>query len=225
MLINKYYDSNLTFTQKATEQEVLLGKDLSGKHIRNLCTGFLVNAIYANTVESSEDFARGKEKSITIAAQVIAKHGREIKEQLKQNDELQNSGHEESQDQLNTSEDIKKISGGTVAKVIKKIAEIMTSMSPEEQNSATENFSAAFEVLETYFDKTDQTMQHLALEPVAVANIKNILEGAEGEKIFDRLIDKHLSHSQQTAVKEISSEELEKYEKSVQQQNQTQNFR
>lgn len=221
---NKYYDptSIPTFAQKATKQEVLSGEDLSDKHIKNLCTGFLVNAIYANTVESSKDFEQGREESITIAAQVITRQGREIKEQLDQNDkaelEAPSSDPEPSQDRPNTSADIKKISGGTMAKIIKKIAEIMASMSPEEQNSASENFSAVFEVLERCFDKTAQTMQNLASEPVVVANIKNMLEGTAGEAIFDKLIEDHLTPSQQAAITEISREDLDAYRSSAQQQ-------
>jgi len=83
--INKYYNPNLNFVQKATEKEVLNGKNLSEKHIENLCNGFLTNAIYANIVEGGKTFEQGREESFEIAAQVVLKHGRAIKNQLDAN--------------------------------------------------------------------------------------------------------------------------------------------
>lgn len=222
--VNKYYEGSLSFTQKATEQEVLQGKDLSGKHIENLCSGFLTNAIYANVVEGGKDFEQAKEKSLKMAAQVVVKHGKEIEEQLNKNDEagleVSQSGN---QDLPNSSADVEKISGGTVAKVIEKISEIIAAMSPEERNSAAQNFSALFAVLGKSFDKIDQTMEALASEPVVVANIKDILEGTEGGKVFDKLIETHLDENQKAEVNKVSEEDLETYrkEKAQQQKNQS----
>lgn len=230
MAVNKYYNDGLSFSQKTTEQDVLQGKNLSGKHIENLCSGFLPNAIYANIIEGSKNFEQGREESFKIAAQVIIKQGEKIKEQLNKNDqaELKVQNNLEvspsNQEQPNTSKDINKISGGTVAKIIAKISEIIAAMPPEEQNSAAKNFSAMFAVLGVSFeDKIGQTMQTLAPEPVVVANIKNTLEGTEGGKVFDKLIKTHLDDNQQAAVSKVSKEDLETYreEKTQQKKNQT----
>lgn len=230
MAVNKYYNYGLSFSQKTTEQDVLQGKNLSGKHIENLCSGFLPNAIYANIIEGSKNFEQGREESFKIAAQVIIKQGEKIKEQLNKNDqaELKVQNNLEvspsNQEQPNTSKDINKISGGTVAKIIAKISEIIAAMPPEEQNSAAKNFSAMFAVLGVSFeDKIGQTMQTLAPEPVVVANIKNTLEGTEGGKVFDKLIKTHLDDNQQAAVSKVSKEDLETYreEKTQQKKNQT----
>lgn len=232
--VNKYYNDSLSFAQKTTEQDVLNGKNLSGKHVENLCSAFLTNAIYANIVEGNKDFEKGREESFRIAAQVVIKHGEEIKKQLNKNDEAKlglevspSSDHKQvpsNQDQPNTSEDISKISGGTVAKIIEKIAEITASIPPEEQNSAAKNFSALFSVLGESFDnKIDQTMQTLAPNPVVVASIKNTLEGTEGGKVFDKLIETHLDDNQQAEVNKVSKEDLGTYrkEKTQQQKNQS----
>ncbi len=236
--VNKYYNyDSLSFAQKATEQDVLQGKSLSDKHIENLCSGYLTNAIYANIVEGNKNYEQAREESAKIAGKVVIKHGEEIKEQLSKNDraglEAQNLGtspssdHKQApsnQDQPNTSEDITKISGGSMAKIITKIAEIIASLPPQEQDSAAQNFSAMFSVLGISFDtKIDQTMQTLAPNPVVVASIKNTLEGTEGGKVFDKLIETHLDDNQKEAVDKVSKEDLEAYkeEKTQQQKKQT----
>ncbi len=226
MSVNKYYNPEkaFTFAQKTTEEDVVHGKELSDKDIENLCSGFFVNLIYASVVEGHKDFEQGREKALNIAAKVIVKHGRKIKDQLDQNDEesIDSERSIGDQNQPNTSKDVRKISGGTVAKTIKKIAEMISSMSKEEQSSAADNFSAVFEVLDKSFDKLNQTMKQLALEPAVVANIKNILEGTKGQDIFDNLIEKHLSPAEQSAIKNVSAEELNTYKKIIvrQQENQ-----
>jgi len=220
--VNKYYNSDLTFAQKATEQEVVNGKNLSAKHIKNLCSAFLTNAIYANVVEGDNDFEKGREKSFQIAGEIVLRHGKEIKAQLEENDknaEQKNSGLEtennaevDFESQPNTSEDIKKISSGTMAKIITKITEIMASMSPEERKFAAGNFGALFEVLDISFDKLEKSIQ--ALEPNVVADIKDTL----GEETFSQLIAKHQSPDQTEAVGKISQKDLEGHRKKMAQQ-------
>ena len=56
--VNKYYNGSLNFAQKTTEQDVVNGRNLGGKHIENLCSGFLTNAIYANIIEIGSDVDR-----------------------------------------------------------------------------------------------------------------------------------------------------------------------
>ncbi|MBP7710663.1 MAG: hypothetical protein KA100_06315 [Rickettsiales bacterium] len=229
--VNKFYDPAthvFTFAQRATKGAVLQGEKLSDDNVRDLCTGFLTNAIYADVVEGDKNFAQGKEKALEVAAQVVVKHGEKVKDQLTQNDrKLEASSDSEvpssSQGQLNSSEDIKKISGGTMAKIITKIAEIMASMSPEERVALVGNFSALFAVLATSFDKIPENLQKLAQEPVVIANIKNVLEGTEGKIIFDELLSKHLTSDQKQAVSDVSKEDLKTYKAEISQQRANQN--
>ncbi len=220
--VNKYYNSDLNFTQKVTEQEILNGKNLSKKHIETLCNGFLTNAIYANVVEGGKTFEQGREESFEIAAQVVLEHGRAIKNQLDENDKkaaqknsaLDKENNAEAQqssdqNQPNTSDDIQKISGGTMTQIITKITEVMASMSPQERDSAAANFSAVFEALGSSFDKIKQTIQGLAGEPTVVADIKNTLKETEGGKIFDKLLDEHLNTDQVKVIEQVSKKDLD----------------
>jgi hypothetical protein len=224
--MQKYHNyGELNFAQRSTKRQVLNRENLSSGQIKNLCAGFLTNAIYSDVVEDSEDFERGREQSFEIAANVVLKHGEEIEEQLKKNDEavarsefdleeLKDASHEQAvsnHDQPNTSKDVKKISGGTMAKIISKIAEIMASMSPEECSAAANNFSALFVVLGVSFDKIGQSMQSLAETPIVVANIKDVLVDTKGGQVFEKLIETHLSPSQQMEVAKVSKEDLAVY--------------
>lgn len=227
--VNKYYNDSLSFAQKTTEQDVVNGKNLSGKHIENLCSGYLTNAIYANVVEGSKTFEQGREEAFKIAAKVVIKHGEEVEKQLNKNDkavEVKNNleTSPNNQDQPNTSEDVGKISGGSMAKIIETINAIIAALPPTEQQSAAQNFSALFSVLGVSFDaKIDQTMQTLAPKPVVVASIKTTLEGTEGGKVFDKLIETHLDDDQKKAVNKVSKEDLEIFKKEMTQQQKNQN--
>lgn len=214
----KYHNyEKLNFSQKATEEKVLNGKPLSEENIKDLCTGFLLNIIYA--IMTGED-KEGREKSLEIAAKIIVENGEKIAEQLKKNDEdaslnsTQNSNNQESQsnqNQPNTSEDIKKISGGTMAHVINKISELMASMSPEERRSFAANVSAFFSVLGKSFDKMDQTMQNLAENPIVIANLKNCLEETDGKEILEKLTKEYSNPDQQDKISKVSEKDLKNY--------------
>ncbi len=221
--VNKFYDYNnpLSFSCEQTAQKVIQGKDLKRTQIENLCADFFTNRIYATVIEDGKT----KDEALKIAAQVVVKHGEEIKEQLKKNDEavaLEGGDKEQSfsgQSQPNTSEDIKKISGGTMAQIITKIAEIMASMSPQQRASMAQNLSALFEVLGVSFDKMSESMQKLAEEPILISIVKDILTGTSGEEIFGELIKEHLNSGQKEKVDQVSKEDLKEFgEKVIQQQ-------
>ncbi len=229
--MNKYHnydEKDLTVAQKVTQQEILRCNELSAKEIEQSCTGFLTNVIYSNVVSSSNNLEQGREKSFEIAANAVLKNGEKIEEQLRKNDAAslnatssQNADQNQSQtnqNQPNTSEDVKKISGGTMAKIISKIAEIMAAMSPEEQKASTANFAALFVVLERSFDKVNQTMSELAKSPVVVASIKDSLEGTRGQEVLEKLITTHLKPEEQKAVNQITEKDLKEYKQEMSEQ-------
>lgn len=219
--VNKFYnpDLDLSFSEKETMRNVVDGKDLKSSQIEGLCAKFFTNRIYATIIEAGQT----KDKAMEVAAQVVVNHGEEIQEQLKKNDNLvlENVDEERSlsnQNQPNTSKDIKKISGGTMAQIITKIAEIMATMSPEQRASMSQNISALFEVLGSSFDKMATTMQELAKEPIVIASLKDNLAGKSGEKVFGELIEDHLNSAQKEKVDKVSKADLKEYEKEIIQQ-------
>ncbi len=219
--VNKFYnpDLDLSFSEKETMRNVVDGKDLKSSQIEGLCAKFFTNRIYATIIEAGQT----KDKAMEVAAQVVVNHGEEIQEQLKKNDNLglENVDEEQSlsnQNQPNTSKDIKKISGGTMAQIITKIAEIMSTMSPEQRASMSQNISALFEVLGSSFDKMATTMQELAKEPIVIASLKDNLAGKSGEKVFGELIEDYLNSAQKEKVDKVSKADLKEYEKEIIQQ-------
>lgn len=219
--VNKFYnpDLDLSFSEKETMRNVVDGKDLKSSQIEGLCAKFFTNRIYATIIEAGQT----KDKALEVAAQVVVNHGEEIQEQLKKNDNLglENVDEEQSlsnQNQPNTSKDIKKISGGTMAQIITKIAEIMSTMSPEQRASMSQNISALFEVLGSSFDKMATTMQELAKEPIVIASLKDNLAGKSGEKVFGELIEDYLNSAQKEKVDKVSKADLKEYEKEIIQQ-------
>ena len=224
--LHKYYPESVSgFAKNATKNAVLNDKNLTDAHIENLCDNFLTNRIYADVVEGAQTFEQGREKSFEIAAQVVVNHGEKIKAQLDENDKVADDRTPSSSietSQPNTSEDIKKISGGTMAHIIKKVAEILATMSPEEQSSVAQNISALFAVVGKSFDKTATMMQELVKTPVVVASLKNVLKGTEGEEVFSSLTAGHLNPAKQKAVNKVSQEDLKNFAKEIaQRQNQT----
>jgi len=139
---------------------------------------------------------------------------------MKNNSMTQSANQDQSQ--LNTSADVGKISGGTMAEIIEKISEIMASIPQQQQDSAADNFSALFEVVGKSFDKVKDTMQKLAQEPLVVAAIKDDLKETEGGKIFDKLISEHLNNNQKAAVNQVSEEDLKKHREEIRQDRQNQ---
>ncbi len=225
--INKYYPKKaLSFAQGETIKSVLDGKKLNKQEIAGLCSDFLTNRIYATIVENCEIFTEGKDEAFEVAAKVIIYHGAEIKEQLDKNDKFSEAALEVEggnlkipQTKPNTSKDVKKISGGSMAKIIAKITEMMAAMSPEEQAKFVGNVSAFFSVLNLSFDKIPQSMQDLAQKPVVIASIKDVLKGSEGGQIFDSFVELHLSDAQKKEVKNVSPQDLEEYKESAREQN------
>lgn len=224
--VNKYYNYNLNFAQKTTEQAVLQNKDLNDKHIEKLCSGYLPNAIYANNIENKKNFEQGREESLKVAAQIIIKNGEQIKEQLDQNAKFlaetknnpasQNTDNNHSpsnQDQPNTSEDINKISGGTMAQIITEVAKILASMSPEEQKLMSGNITAFFSVLEKSFNKMEAAMQILSTTPAVVNIIKDALKETEGENIINKLIESYFSDNQKEALSSMLPESMIDFQK------------
>lgn len=231
--VNNYHEGSLSFVQQITEQDVLKGKRLSAEQVGNLCSDSLTSAIYANAVAGSANFKKAKDKACEIAAQVVVKQGKEIEKQLQENDraaqlgaqntpEISQGGNQEqvttSQNQPNTSEDVGRISGGTMAQIIAKISEIMAAMNPEERKEAAENVSALFSVLDNSFEKMPETMSVLAENPVVVANMQDMLQGTKGGAIFDNLIQQHLNPDQMQQVNEVSKEDLAEYRQEVTEQ-------
>ncbi len=217
----KYYPKDLgsKFALKQTLKDVVDGNGLNDQQIEELCKNFFTNLIY---VEIAGESLEGRDEALKIGAKVVVNYGEKIAKQLSKNDEMlrkgeglrsEGEGLEVAPNKLNGSEDIKKISGGSMAKIIAKIAEIMAAMSPEEQAKFAGNVSALFPVLNLSFDKIPQSMQDLAKKPVEVVIIKNSLQGTEGGKIFDGFIEDHLSDTQKKEVQNISSQDLEEYKK------------
>jgi hypothetical protein len=228
----KYFeDDKLSNTEKLTEGKIDKPEEFSERDIENLCSKYLMNIIYYKMAKK-----RKREEALDIAANIILKKGEEIKNQLNQNDleiksknknvvkgadlgaksgqeALQNKG-EQTQNVANPKgekSDIPKISGGTLSEVIAKITEMLAGKSGAELKSGVDNLGAMFEVLSSpeVEKKFADVMQHLAKDPILVADIKDFLKDTKSAAIFDQAIQNNLSVGQQQEVSAVSKSEVD----------------
>ncbi len=211
----KYFDNpNPSNRANLALQKLEAGEKLNQRDVANACEDFFPNQVYNLRAEKGQ-----RDEALDLAASAVLNNGKAIKEQLLQNDQnAANAGAEQSNEgnsKENTTKDIPKISGGTMAHIIKKINEMLNGKSGDEHQEAAENFSALFEVLElpTVVEKFDDVMKHLAESPVAVAGIKENLQGTKGVAIFESAIDRNFNPEQKDAVAEVTPSELDSQKK------------
>lgn len=221
---NKYYNREATNQEAVIQRNLLNSKDLKSVEIEKLCSEesalFLVNDTYLKLASKGE-----RDEALDIAAKVIANHGAEIKDELKNNGLEENSLPQENLANQNQSQPqsqetqapqgnsladaIAKISGGTLSEIIAKITEIMAGRSGADLQNGAENLGAVFEVLNGTELLDKAVGEFLVQDPVLVADIKNVLGNAKsGLEAFDNVIDRNFTAQQKDAVNNVTPEQL-----------------
>lgn len=168
---------------------------LRSTDIETLCSNDSVETIYAITA---------RQDALDMAAKAIVNEGVAIKAQLQGNDVAQSS-------EGNTTDDVSRISGGTLAEVMTKITEILAGKTGNDLETGANNFAAMCEVLATQVSKCDEVVTVLAKDPVLVADVKDVLSKANnkaGKDAFDEAIEKNCSDAQKDKIAGVSDDEL-----------------
>lgn len=211
----KYFeDEKLNNTEKLTESKINNPEEFNEVDIENLCSKYLMNIIYYKMAKK-----RKRQEALEVAANIILKKGEEIKNQLNQNDlDIKNSAKDSGQKsgQVNESNpkggkaDIPKISGGTLSEVIAKMTEMLSGKTGDDLQKGANNLGAMFEVLSApeIGQKFSDVMQHLAIDPILVADIRDILKDTKAAGVFEQAMQNHLTPAQQKDVNSVSQADI-----------------